>query len=681
MNPQTRKIVGSLFCLAALLGWGMGSGRLPSASAMGALLFLASLSPYRVHATPKALSRSNDLTLVIIAVCGVWFYLQRQSLQTNLAIHLLSSCPFFLYPKLLFGFMLDHGEPASPASPRVPRDGVALARLWMEGELAFSRMHLDKRRSITFQDIYFFLAVFVATFSLPVAQGIAFAGGGVLLYCSIHAWSPRQSLPASLFMPAAAGLACLLAAAGGSESIRNAQEFAEDYYSQIWTRRADAPSSANSTETSIGRLGKLDNGSRLVMRLEWPRRSSPSYLRNGVFAHTSNGSAWYAWPLSSPVLDKPLLPSEGNSFAIDPDASLGRSDALWQAKISTTLSRARSAMALPIGSREIFGLPLPKLDMNSMGVPTTSGSQGFARYGVTFSPSHDGQPRPTSADTDIPLALLPSIDQFLDAAHARGLAAPLAAAAITAHFKAHWTYTLSLQDRQGNPRGLARFLLLDRSGHCEYFASATTLALRRLGFPARYSTGYLVREFDERENLYWIRSRDAHAWSSLWDGSSWVSVDSTPPGPPEPADWAGSGSDLIARFQYMVEAFDAAAFANRVDARWVAAVLALLLALLAHRLRFGKSAAAGDPASRESAALSREMARLGKTPPLPREASFDHWRRLAPLFSLRAEIEALALSRERALFMPVDDRRAALAQCEILARALRRRLSLAAPPR
>ena len=34
---------------------------------------------------------------------------------------------------------------------------------------------------------------------------------------------------------------------------------------------------------------------------------------------------------------------------------------------------------------------------------------------------------------------------------------------------------------------ISRFLLEGRRGHCEYFASATTLLLREAGVPARYS--------------------------------------------------------------------------------------------------------------------------------------------------------------------------------------------------
>ena len=45
--------------------------------------------------------------------------------------------------------------------------------------------------------------------------------------------------------------------------------------------------------------------------------------------------------------------------------------------------------------------------------------------------------------------------------------------------------------RSTNETPLARFLLRTRSGHCEYFATATVLLLRQLGIPARYAVGYV----------------------------------------------------------------------------------------------------------------------------------------------------------------------------------------------
>jgi len=79
-----------------------------------------------------------------------------------------------------------------------------------------------------------------------------------------------------------------------------------------------------------------------------------------------------------------------------------------------------------------------------------------------------------------------------------------------------------------NETALGRFLLHTRSGHCEYFATATALLLRKLGIPTRYAVGYAVHE--SSGNKYVVRQRDAHAWCLVWNaaGQVWEDFDTTP---------------------------------------------------------------------------------------------------------------------------------------------------------
>jgi hypothetical protein len=70
--------------------------------------------------------------------------------------------------------------------------------------------------------------------------------------------------------------------------------------------------------------------------------------------------------------------------------------------------------------------------------------------------------------------------------------------------------------------------LSSRSGHCEYFATATVLLLRELHIPARYAVGYAVHETSGKG--YVVRERDAHAWCLAWDSREkiWKDFDTTP---------------------------------------------------------------------------------------------------------------------------------------------------------
>jgi hypothetical protein len=77
---------------------------------------------------------------------------------------------------------------------------------------------------------------------------------------------------------------------------------------------------------------------------------------------------------------------------------------------------------------------------------------------------------------------------------------------------------------------LSQFLLTTRAGHCEYFASATVLLLRKLGVPARYATGYAVQESSKEDDFFIVRERHGHAWALAHVDGDWIEVDSTPAG-------------------------------------------------------------------------------------------------------------------------------------------------------
>ncbi len=111
------------------------------------------------------------------------------------------------------------------------------------------------------------------------------------------------------------------------------------------------------------------------------------------------------------------------------------------------------------------------------------------------------------------------------------------------------SYTLELGVRdQQNP--IEEFLFEEKSGHCEYFATAMVLLLRSQGIPARMVSGYLGAEFNPLEGYYIVRQTNAHAWvEAMVDGQEWSVFDPTPPvGRPQ----VGDGGML----QFFSQAYD-----------------------------------------------------------------------------------------------------------------------------
>lgn len=67
------------------------------------------------------------------------------------------------------------------------------------------------------------------------------------------------------------------------------------------------------------------------------------------------------------------------------------------------------------------------------------------------------------------------------------------------------------------------------SGFCVHFASAMALMLRSVGVPARFATGFVVREWDDEGKKFPVRNWDAHAWVEVpFPGYGWVPFDPSP---------------------------------------------------------------------------------------------------------------------------------------------------------
>lgn len=99
-----------------------------------------------------------------------------------------------------------------------------------------------------------------------------------------------------------------------------------------------------------------------------------------------------------------------------------------------------------------------------------------------------------------------------------------------------FTYDLEVPALRGDD-ALTDFVLEDRVGYCEYFATAMAVMLRATGIPARVAVGFLpgtvVRPADPAAGRelteYLVSTADAHAWVEvLFPGYGWVTFEPTP---------------------------------------------------------------------------------------------------------------------------------------------------------
>jgi transglutaminase-like putative cysteine protease len=98
---------------------------------------------------------------------------------------------------------------------------------------------------------------------------------------------------------------------------------------------------------------------------------------------------------------------------------------------------------------------------------------------------------------------------------------------IEAYLKEHHGYTLNPDYKGEYP--VVDFLLHNRPGHCEYFASAMAILLRLKGFPARLVAGFAGGTWNPVGGYYIVRNSDAHTWVEVWvPWLGWVPFDPTP---------------------------------------------------------------------------------------------------------------------------------------------------------
>ena len=104
-----------------------------------------------------------------------------------------------------------------------------------------------------------------------------------------------------------------------------------------------------------------------------------------------------------------------------------------------------------------------------------------------------------------------------------------AAGRIAAKLQERCAYTLDLSGADASRDAVEDFLFHTRRGHCEYFSSALTVMCQALGLEARWATGFLVGGVDSVGERYFVRDRDAHAWTEIYTSrTGWYVVDASP---------------------------------------------------------------------------------------------------------------------------------------------------------
>ena len=394
---------------------------------------------------------------------------------------------------------------------------------------------------------YFCVCLFAA--SIHYGENSSFFWGFCILL-TWALWPQRARRFAPLVWVGALGLALLLGYSG-QRGVGLLQRYLDNLNPQWlgrFTRRGFDPTQS---KTSIGQIGRLKASGKIVIRMVSKDGPPPRLLREASY-RAYKAQTWYSEVRESDYTRVVETPINSGNWPLLPDKTNTAC-----ASIACYLENKKALLPLPETSGRLENLQAFQLSRSDLGAVLAEGPGLVvfdAHYGPGASMDSDAN---TNEDLSLPPKEIPALDRVISEAGVANIPPAQALQTLQEFFLEKFNY--SIWQGPGSVAGtnetpLSRFLLLTRSGHCEYFATATTLVLRRLHIPARYAVGYSVHEGSGKR--YVVRMRDAHAWCLAWNEQTrtWQDVDTTP------ATWVEAEGNQASKLQFLSDLWSRVAF-------------------------------------------------------------------------------------------------------------------------
>ncbi|MFP6681324.1 MAG: transglutaminase-like domain-containing protein, partial [Gammaproteobacteria bacterium] len=274
--------------------------------------------------------------------------------------------------------------------------------------------------------------------------------------------------------------------------------------------------------TSIGSIARLKLSDRIRVRLKTPLSTSlPIMLHEASYSNYHLG----VWTSSDNEFEAIDPVPETSTWVLDQPAP---DHELSAAKIIVKQAQDVAVAPMPYGAKIIYGSELVEVQHNRFGTILVEASPGQLEYDVSWSTQNTKRTLPTAEDLSVPNNYAHVISELADEINIEADDPVAAVAKLVKFFHANFKYSLIKKNFYPGRTSLSHFLLLDRRGHCEYFATASALLLRHAGIPARYAVGYVVDEYSPLEKAFIARARHAHSWTEAFIDNRWITVDTTP---------------------------------------------------------------------------------------------------------------------------------------------------------
>jgi hypothetical protein len=293
------------------------------------------------------------------------------------------------------------------------------------------------------------------------------------------------------------------------------------------------------SKTALGQIGRIKLSSKIMIRVQPIATNPVPTLLHEASYRNYKAQTWNAG-------------NSRNDFENIPEETNRATWILLRGKTNTAavnlacyLPGGKALLPLPAGSGRLENLWAYVLEKNSAGAVRATGP-GLVIFDARFGPGQTIDFPPDREDLFVNPREAVAVARVIAELGLAGQNTQETMRAINAFFQNKFTYRMwqdELPNGSTNDTSLSRFLLETRSGHCEYFATATVLLLRQLGIPARYAVGYAIHE--PSGEGYVVRQRDAHAWCLVWDKERelWHDFDTTP------ASWVEAEASRASVFQ------------------------------------------------------------------------------------------------------------------------------------
>ncbi|HAV63403.1 MAG TPA: hypothetical protein DCY13_13685, partial [Verrucomicrobiales bacterium] len=520
---------------AALLFWGWQTGMLWIAAPVAAALEAARLVRWRLDLDQDHFNRLWNLsTLLFIGTALYAFFAQGgygavtsliEERQLSARTESLKQVTHFAltlvqwFPLNLFLFMLAFAFSRREELP------VQTFSLYLRARHRHAAAGTTQLRDLPVKPAYpFLILVLIGAGASRANPAWYFPIMSVLIAWAL--WHRRSRRFRPWIWATASALALGLAFAGQIGLVK-LQNQLEAWQNRLMARMGEVDGfDPNQSRTSIGERGSMKLSGRIVLRINPMGGAPPPLIREAAY----NRLDGYHWSSSNRKFEPVLDDDRDNTWVLNPNAAPNRAFHL----LGYTHNGERN---LPLPNGAVLAadrtFSVVAIQTNALGTTRMVGAPSLASFELRYNRERSFELGPVGEDLSPGLMLEADLDAVHAVANQLGLAQlPPAEAlkAVRSFFLNGFSYSLNPRTVHSTPSRrptIADFLVQAKSGHCEYFATATTLLLRRAGIPARYATGYAVQE-KRSDTEYLVRTRHAHAWTLAWLDGRWQEIDNTP---------------------------------------------------------------------------------------------------------------------------------------------------------